>query len=81
MFLSICKKSKCVVLKSSDHPSEVLDLIDDFDEHYRVMECDDKQFDEKYMGRLLKVVDNEIIDLSEDEEFYQNCTDCPDMHK
>ena len=34
--------------KSSDHPFVAVDLIDDFDEHYRVVECDDKQFDENY---------------------------------
>jgi hypothetical protein len=81
MFFTYCKDTGCVLIKGTEHPAKVFTLIDNFDEHFNIVELDVNQND--YYGKVVKIQDNSaiIVGPMTEENMKVLCGDCPNPLK
>lgn len=81
MFMLFCKDSGCVLVKSSEHPSKTLNLIDNLSDHFEIKEFAVNEAD--YLGKAVKIINGfpTVIGNMTEEVLKDFCDDCPSYVK
>ena len=80
MFVIACRETGCVKLTCTEDPRNIMQLSDNFDEHFDLLQFDDNN---DYTGKHLKIINGSIIDLGYvkdmESKIAEDCNNCPSL--
>lgn len=72
-----CKDTGCVLVKSSEHPSRTLKLIDNLNDHFAIQQFSVNAND--FLGKAVKIINGvpTVIGPMNEATMQTFCQDCP----